>query len=366
MAGTTFAQERAEKNVSVDCGKGKTFHKVHGFIGCCISHSDDFQGAIDHIIDDDLFKLHLPIASMCREHALALKEWIGKPSRKTIVDEFLAELGENLSEVVTCLTNGKKLCAGREKMWTSYHKLRTSENFRMCWKTFFSNCLSEKTSEIHPVLYQRLTEILYKKMLGRKMALNRTTAGEADCDPLTITEENALRYAAGYVCRQVKKKIKRSAHPHELKEELLSCMDKMREYGEEAITDDSSRWTCIIDRGGLWHINDNLYRVFYAMEEEVRMYLRKNLHRQTTHNEPLLCDIVTSNENVLFHWCIAMAACHEKATNILLKELAMQWITVRGFAYTSGWIEQYKQGKKTALQKKKSLRTSLQSSEHDK
>ena len=181
--------------------KGTLFIK---FIDCFISHSDDIQGAIDHIIDDDLFKLHLPIASTCREHALALKEWIGKPGSKMIVDEFLAELGKNLSEVVTRLTNGKKLCAGREKMWTSYHKLRTSENFRMRWKTFFSNCQSDKTSEIHPVLYQRLTDILYKKMLGRKMALHRT-AGEADCDPLTITEENALRYAAGYVCRQVKK-----------------------------------------------------------------------------------------------------------------------------------------------------------------
>ena len=45
MAGTTFAQERAENNVSVDCGKGNTFHKVHGFVGCFISHSDDFQDA---------------------------------------------------------------------------------------------------------------------------------------------------------------------------------------------------------------------------------------------------------------------------------------------------------------------------------
>ena len=190
-------------------------------------------------------------------------------------------------------------------MWTSYHKLRTSVYFRMRRKTFFSNYHSEKTSEIHPVLYQRLTDILYKKMLGRKMVQNRT-ASEADCDPLTITEENALRYAAGYVCRHVKKKIKRSAHPQELKK-LLSCLDKMREYGKEAITDDSSRWTCIIDRGGLWHINDNLYRVFYAMEEEVRMYLRKNLHRQTTHNGPVLCDIVTSNDDVIIHWGIAIA-----------------------------------------------------------
>ena len=35
--------------VSVDCGKGNTYHKVHGFVGCFISYSDDFQGAIDHI-----------------------------------------------------------------------------------------------------------------------------------------------------------------------------------------------------------------------------------------------------------------------------------------------------------------------------
>ena len=33
----------------MDCGKGNTFHKVYGFVGCLISHSDDFQGAIDHI-----------------------------------------------------------------------------------------------------------------------------------------------------------------------------------------------------------------------------------------------------------------------------------------------------------------------------
>ena len=45
-------------------------------------------------------------------------------------------------------------------------------------------------------------------------------------------------------------------------------MDTLREYGNET----SSRWTTIIDRGGLCHISDDLYRVFYAMEEEVRIF----------------------------------------------------------------------------------------------
>ena len=62
MAGTKFVQKRAEKNVSVDCGKGNTFHKVYGFVGCFISHSDDYQGAIDHINNPYIFISRAKIA----------------------------------------------------------------------------------------------------------------------------------------------------------------------------------------------------------------------------------------------------------------------------------------------------------------
>ena len=289
-----------------------------------------------------------------------MKEWLGKPESKTTVQDFLLQFGQDVAEVVTCLTNSKKLCAGREKMWTRYHKLRISGNFRMRWKTLFRSCQCHIV--VHPVLYQRLTDTMFKKMLGRRITVIHHT--DEDVDPLTLNEENALRYAAGYVCKQVKSKLKRSSHPQLLKEELIACMDTLREYGNET-TDDSSRWTTIIDRGGLWHISDDLYRVFYAMEEEVRRYLRMNLHRQATLNATAVCDIVISNEDVQFYWCIVMAHYQRKHETLLLKDIAMQWITVRGFAYTSGWIEQYKQKKKTALQKKKSLRTLLQTSGHD-
>ena len=80
-----------------------------------------------------------------------------------------------------------------------------------------------------------------------------------------------------------------------------------------------------------------------------------NLYRQATLNVTAVCDIVVSNEDVQFYWCIVLAQYQQKHETLLLKEIAMQWITVRGFAYTSGWIEQYKQIKKTALQKINSL-----------
>ena len=46
---------------------------------------------------------------------------------------------------------------------------------------------------------------------------------------------------------------------------------------------------------------------------------------------------------------------------LILKKIVKLWITIRGFAFVSGWMEKYKQDKKIALQKKKALREELQS-----
>ncbi len=35
----------------------------------------------------------------------------------------------------------------------------------------------------------------------------------------------------------------------------------------------TEQWANAIDRGGLWHINDNTYFIFYLMEEEIRKHL---------------------------------------------------------------------------------------------
>ena len=58
----------------MDCGKENTFHKVHGFVSCFISHSDDFQGAIGHIIDNDLFYLEGKICA--RIKGLAFRSFL--------------------------------------------------------------------------------------------------------------------------------------------------------------------------------------------------------------------------------------------------------------------------------------------------
>ena len=44
---------------------------------------------------------------------------------------------------------------------------------------------------------------------------------------------------------------------------------------------------------------------------------------------------------------------------VVLGMLVKLWITVRGFSFTSAWLEQFKQRKKTGLEKAKALRKTL-------
>ncbi len=85
---------------------------------------------------------------------------------------------------------------------------------------------------------------------------------------MTLDEENALRYVAGYVCRKVQKKIEKSSHNY--KDEMALLMIEF--YGDELDDDATEEWTNQIDRGGLWHINNDMYLVFVIIEDEIRIY----------------------------------------------------------------------------------------------
>ena len=122
---------------------------------------------------------------------------------------------------------------------------------------------------------------------------------------------------------------------------------------------DSSEWINIIDRGGLWFVSDCTYIVFYAMEEEIRLHLIRIRGQETVNLKTVVCSIM-KNVDVLFYWSMASASFEEGKSNIVLDKIVKLWVTVRGFAFTSGWIELYKLLKKTTTQKKKPLRESLQ------
>ena len=178
---------------------------------------------------------------------------------------------------------------------------------------------------------------------------------------LSYEEENALRYASGYIPRSLRKKLETSSHP--LKEELILCLMDLTEDQEDEFTDRSEDWTNTIDRGGLKHVNNNTYRVMHAIEMCVRkVFSKEAIQKKSDHLKHQLVSDILNDDDVLFHWSILAINWDNEEADALLPLIAEQWVTVRGFSFASSWMEKFKQSNKKSIQKSKGTRKQLCSS----
>ena len=191
-------------------------------------------------------------------------------------------------------------------------------------------------------VFQQLIKLQYPLTEPSEAAKTRRSA-------LTYDEINALRYAAGYVPRVLKKKLLKLAHP--LKEDLQLCLLDLLDDGDE----ESQDWVELINCGGLSRVNNNTFEVFVAVEYALRRHLNVD-------QAPNLTDHVNSaiieNEDVQFLWSILSSDWDEKTGSVLLEMVVSQWVKIRAFSVASAWVERYKFTQKTT-QKSKGVRKQL-------
>ena len=216
---------------------------------------------------------------------------------------------------------------------------------------------------------------------------------------LTEMEKNALRYVAGYVCRKVRDDLKKSSCKISSKHTIIQCLEEIN--GETDEDCDTEEWIRLIDRGGLWQVNDDVFGLFLIMEEEISQKLKRvsaselkestkaeiflimkeeisqRLKRvsaselkESTKAEIFLTmeeeisqklkrvsaselkestkaeilDSLLKNEDLLFQWCfIIRTTMDNDSSPILLKQIVKLYLTVRGFAFATSCLELYKQ-----------------------
>ena len=151
----------------------------------------------------------------------------------------------------------------------------------VAWTVFLCTTNSPSGS---PVLYQHLTDLVFKTLLHSKYSIMVNDTENISTTPLTYNEVNALRYAAGYVCRHIRKKIEASSHP--LKEEMVLSLMTMVKEKSDTTSGLCEEWTDLVDRGGLWHIQENTHSFFLCLEEEVRVHLQSLLTESNKKNYP--------------------------------------------------------------------------------
>ena len=311
------------------------------------------KSAIHNVINDTSFHLKVEAAATALQQARCVAEWSGKEENEPIFEEFEKRL---LDELKTCLppnaasSGARSFGSIRSDICRNYHRVRTSSTFVAIW-----NDLIKRASHTNaqPTFYQEVTDILFEGIVTSALPVSGNTAPEAAI--ITVDDANVINYAAGFVCRKVHDSILRSSRPDKL--ELLGCVARLKE-GDEEGTSPSGAWVTEVDRGGLWHVSEATCMLFSAMEEEVREHFRAVDLSQEGRSERLT-SAVTSNDEVLFHWCMLTAETDEVHAQTVLDMIISLWIRIRGFSYASTFIELYKQEKKKGLQRSKALRKDI-------
>ena len=117
--------------------------------------------------------------------------------------------------------------------------------FRKDWHSFLQNSIGHQA---HPAFFQCVSLAIFKELIKAEYPLPPSDVAEHPDHPLTFEEQNALRFVAGYVCRNVHNELKTSSLPE--KQEMMMCIMGLAD-NEEDRGDESELWLNVIDRGGL-------------------------------------------------------------------------------------------------------------------
>lgn len=314
--------------------------------------------SIEMLLADDGFKVPSPRAVEAVKCGSALMAWCNDDVNKKSFDTFSKWLIDDLK---TCFKPCRSLRLRREKMWGEYHKLRTKDTFTKEWEKFLKASIDQKAS---PTFFQYVSNRVFRQVMEKRYALSEASNEDQQAQ-MTWEEENALRYVAGYVCRKVQKNIQSSSLPD--KDDLVMFMIELS--GDEMDEEEGTEtWTNLLDRGGLWHVNDNTYLIFHIIEEEIRRHLNvRSLSKLNEETKKCILDAVMASEDLLFQWTLMIESANadDSIGMAALKMIATLYLTVRGFAFATSCLELYKLQHKKQVQKSKALRKKVQTPNDD-
>lgn len=121
----------------------------------------------------------------------------------------------------------------------------------------------------------------------------------------------------------------------------------------------SEEWTDLVDRGGLIHISDSVYNLFVTMEMKLRSHLRASSEAASVGVKEKAINGILEHDDLLAQWSDLSINWGKEESNKLLRLIVEHWMTVRGFSFTSAFMERYKQKHKKTVQKSKGLRKNL-------
>ena len=168
-----------------------------------LDHTKLLLDGVRSVVEDEGFQFSSSPAVKALDAATSLLEWItGCEANRAIAAKFSSDL---VSYLLRCFPAvGSKL--DRVKMWHKFHMIRTSKDFFLLWDKF----LKASIKKGGPIFLQHVTSQMFKQLIKTNYPL-QTECNDAssECVTLSHLEKNVLRYVAGYIPRNLLKKIGR-------------------------------------------------------------------------------------------------------------------------------------------------------------
>ena len=120
----------------------------------------------------------------------------------------------------------------------------------------------------------------------------------------------------------------------------------------------TNTWIQLVNRGGLFEINNECYLFFKTIEKHIQATLPGHLSGEVAKQKYLLQ--LLNEEDIQRLWTKLNTDIEDSdGSDELLTLILEKWVTTRGFAQVSSWISDYKSATAEKLKKKRSLRKDL-------
>ena len=128
---------------------------------------------------------------------------------------------------------------------------------------------------------QLILDRLLRNTIQNQAAQPGNVSTAAVARPLDKLEINAIRYMAGYIAVKLLKKYRKKAKHPRLQQKrrlFVAVLKHMRADNQPGLTgstlvDYTEQWSRLVDRGGLYHINDKVFELIESLEKKVRLHM---------------------------------------------------------------------------------------------
>ena len=281
---------------------------------------------------------------------------------------FSNELVHCLTETIDAVAKRYRLnTSRREKLWVEFHQLRIDEKGKLqtLWKELLCKlCVTIDDPLLVQSLYAEVFSALMRNYFSSEAMERAQSIPSADgISPVELTSDelNAMRYACGYVARALLKKYE--TRHGEAYSQYVQCLGDMAVEGEgDDVLSYTRKWFDLVNRGGLFPLNESTFTLFIAIESRVRVILPQHVigHSDKETFRRAVINQVVQDENVQFRWSLLSQDINKpEDAETLLTEIVTLWVTIRGFSVCASWMEEYKKITGKTTKKSAALRKSV-------